>query len=230
MRWRRMRSTWSCCARRSSSAIARWPWQSRSAPAVRIPLAEVAHDAGFLVRRIVVERVESAVRRVRIEAGETLSYDALLIAVGARPVTAVPGALTFRGREDVDTFRRALSGLQTGGRHRIAFIAPTVVSWTLPLYELALMTAAWTRERDASTRCGGRPTRSPDLASPSTSLAATTPPSASGPTTARSARTRAERPRHAARSISSAERRPPCAMRPWRAHSQGHQRARCRAV
>jgi NADH dehydrogenase FAD-containing subunit len=121
-------------------------------PEVRIPLAAIANDAGFRLRKALVEGVEPAARRVLIEAGEALSYDALLVAIGARPVIAVPGALTFRGREEVAAFRQALAALPSGRHHRIAFVAPTPVGWTLPLYELALMTAAWARERGLDLR------------------------------------------------------------------------------
>ena len=69
-------------------------------------------------------------------------YDALLLALGARPEPALPGAVTFAGPRDVLAVKEAIQALRHGRRHRLAFVATSGVAWTLPLYELALMTAA----------------------------------------------------------------------------------------
>jgi len=71
-------------------------------------------------------------------SGKRLEYDALLLAVGARPVAGVPGAFTFRGPADTNAFQELLSGVAGG---RIAFAVPGSIAWPLPLYELALQTA-----------------------------------------------------------------------------------------
>ncbi len=77
----------------------------------------------------------------RTEAGARLSYDALLIACGAVPTAAVPGALTFRGAADGVRFRELLDELERGDVSRVAFAVPWGAAWPLPIYELALMTA-----------------------------------------------------------------------------------------
>jgi sulfide:quinone oxidoreductase len=64
------------------------------------------------------------------------------------PRTAVRGAMPFAGPRDVHAVREAIEALQPGRRHRIAFVAPAGVAWTLPLYELALMTAEHARRRE----------------------------------------------------------------------------------
>ena len=84
--------------------------------------------------------------------GPPVHYDALLLALGAQPRVAVPGALTFAGPRDVAAVRDALEALDPGRRHVIAFVAGTGVAWTLPLYELALMTAEFGRRRELDLR------------------------------------------------------------------------------
>ena len=73
--------------------------------------------------------------------GDTIAYDALLVAVGARTDVAIPGALTFSGPRDVAAYRRLLRAVDTGRVRGVAFAVPAGVAWTLPLYELALLTA-----------------------------------------------------------------------------------------
>jgi sulfide:quinone oxidoreductase len=81
--------------------------------------------------------------------GKPLAYDALLLALGAATEEAVPGALTFGGEHDVAGLRAALARLHAGAPLRVAFVAAAETAWTLPLYELALMTAQ--RAYDAQT-------------------------------------------------------------------------------
>jgi sulfide:quinone oxidoreductase len=71
-----------------------------------------------------------------------VGYEALLIACGAEPHVALPGALRFRGPADVPAFARLL---ETLGRQlrRLTFALPAGTAWTLPAYELALLTASY---------------------------------------------------------------------------------------
>jgi sulfide:quinone oxidoreductase len=82
-------------------------------------------------------------RKVALTSAEGgFAYDALLIACGAVPKPAVLGALTFRGPADTDKIRELLARAVAGEVHRIAFAVPWGAVWTLPAYELALLTAA----------------------------------------------------------------------------------------
>jgi sulfide:quinone oxidoreductase len=74
--------------------------------------------------------------------GERLMYDALVIAVGAHPESAYTVASTFTGAPDSSVMSDALLELEAGRASSIAFVVPPGVTWALPLYELALMTAA----------------------------------------------------------------------------------------
>jgi sulfide:quinone oxidoreductase len=76
-----------------------------------------------------------------------LPYDALLVCVGARAVGALPGAISFRGGRDAAAVRAALDAMQPGDSGTIAFAVPFGAFWTLPLYELAILSAARLRER-----------------------------------------------------------------------------------
>jgi sulfide:quinone oxidoreductase len=81
--------------------------------------------------------------------GRRIRFDALLIATGAVPRAAVPGALTFQGRADVPALRGVLNDLTSGKARSVAFALPSERTWPLPLYELALMTAGHLREHGA---------------------------------------------------------------------------------
>lgn len=113
-------------------------------PAWSMELARFAadQDAGFL--QDAVTGVDAGARTVATLSGQQLRYDRLLIAAGAEPVRAVPGAVTFRGSRDAAALREAID--TTAGP--IAFVAPAGAFWTLPLYELAILTAARITGRD----------------------------------------------------------------------------------
>jgi sulfide:quinone oxidoreductase len=81
--------------------------------------------------------------------GERLRFDVLVIATGAIARDALPGALTFRGRADVAALRALLEELVDGVARSVSFVALSARMWTLPIYELALMTAAHLREHGA---------------------------------------------------------------------------------
>jgi sulfide:quinone oxidoreductase len=107
----------------------------------RFDLARIAADHAAVLRPDRLASIWPAARCLSTVRGELLQYDALLVAVGARTTTAVPGALTFDGRGSVEVLRRLLDDLVAGRARSVAFAVPDGVSWPLPLYDLALMTA-----------------------------------------------------------------------------------------
>jgi sulfide:quinone oxidoreductase len=85
--------------------------------------------------------VDAARHEVATSVGE-IGYDILLVAIGAIPTEAVPGALTFRGPADDEKVGRVLHDVRAGVIRRVAFAVPGGASWPLPLYELALLTGS----------------------------------------------------------------------------------------
>jgi sulfide:quinone oxidoreductase len=116
------------------------------ATAQRFSLVRFAQDRGIDLRLGRVQSVDASAHRVRLEDGADLHFDVLLLAVGARAEEAVPGAVTFRGPEDSARLRAELERLHAGEPLRVAFVAAVGTAWTLPLYELALMTTTWADE------------------------------------------------------------------------------------
>jgi sulfide:quinone oxidoreductase len=106
-----------------------------------VPLEKIAADCHARHRRDSLAGVDPERRVARTAAGEEVAYDALLIALGAAAVEALPGALTYRGAPDTDAIRDLLERLRDGKSRRVSFAIPATVRWALPLYELALLTA-----------------------------------------------------------------------------------------
>jgi NADH dehydrogenase FAD-containing subunit len=107
----------------------------------RLPVAEIAARAGARLVRDAVSGVDCDARFVRTERGARLHYDALLLAMGARAVAPFKDALTWWPDGDRAGFARLLEEVEGGAVHRVAFVVPARCDWTLPAYELALMTA-----------------------------------------------------------------------------------------
>jgi sulfide:quinone oxidoreductase len=119
--------------------------------ALRLPLQRVADDFGAQLVRAAVLAVDPAERRVVRAAGAALPYGTLVVAVGARSVPAFPDAITFGTPGSGEAMRELVGELGRGAVRRIAFVAPTLTGWTLPLYELALMTARVARSSGLGT-------------------------------------------------------------------------------
>jgi sulfide:quinone oxidoreductase len=121
-------------------------------PVLRRELAAMAQDRGFGLVADAIAAVEPDAREAITTGGAALAYDHLVLALGARPGVGVPGALTFRGPQDAGRTAMTLATLSLRAAPHLVFAAPEGASWTLPLYELALMTARWARRRPSSLR------------------------------------------------------------------------------
>jgi sulfide:quinone oxidoreductase len=107
----------------------------------RLRIDEVAGAAAAGVVRSALERVDTDARAIFTRDGERIGYDALLVAVGARPVVGIRDALTWWPSGDRAEFEKLLADAENGRVERIAFVVPSRCAWQLPAYELALMTA-----------------------------------------------------------------------------------------
>lgn len=112
-----------------------------------IDLAEIASELAAELHVDSLASINGAERSVVLASGERLAYDAAIVAVGARRGTWLEGAMHFRGVEDAGAFADVLTRLEQGEVSRLAFAAPAGLSWTLPLYELALLTSSRLAER-----------------------------------------------------------------------------------
>lgn len=94
------------------------------------------HRLGSLVAVAAPEHCASTNR------GERIDYDAIVLALGARQHVALTGALTFRDDRDALALERLVDELRRGEVSSLGFVVPSGVTWSLPIYELALQTAA----------------------------------------------------------------------------------------
>lgn len=108
-------------------------------------LKRIAADVGAELVRDALAEVDAGAQTVVTVAGERMSYDALLVAVGAGSEPAYRRALTWTPETDPLLFPSLLRDIDEGYTKRVAFVVPPGVAWALPAYELALMTAwqAW---------------------------------------------------------------------------------------
>ena len=109
------------------------------------PLQRIADDFGA---RLVVDSCEEVIPDrgvIRCAGGEEIAYDDLVVAVGARTARPYTRAITFGEPGAHEALGGMLADAEDGYLKHIAFVVPSGSSWPLPLYELALMTAAEVR-------------------------------------------------------------------------------------
>jgi sulfide:quinone oxidoreductase len=118
-----------------------------SKPAMRYDLLAMVDDLRASFRLGTLHEVDPSARLLRTTKGEELSWDVLLIAIGARMGIGIENAVTVKGPGFTGRFRTVIRQLEDRRLRRVTFAVPPGVSWPLPLYELALMTAELVRER-----------------------------------------------------------------------------------
>ncbi len=108
-------------------------------------LAGIAKRFGARLVQDTVAEVAPVEQAVRTGEGKVIPYDHLVLATGARATPAYAHAITFGEDREEEALRGLLRDAEEGYAKRIAFVVPNEPTWTLPLYELALMTAreAW---------------------------------------------------------------------------------------
>ena len=123
------------------------------APAWTMELERFAADQDVRLVRDSLAAVEPDRARQAITAySGRLSYDALLVCVGARAVRALPGAISFRGGRDAGAVRDALDAMRPGDRGTIAFAVPV-----RRLLDVAALRAGASSPPRACTTRGVRP-------------------------------------------------------------------------
>jgi sulfide:quinone oxidoreductase len=110
--------------------------------AQRYSLEEIARDIGVALVRDSFKWLDPLGSVVHTERGEELGYDALLLAMGARLHPAFSHGLTIDDRRLDEQLHGLIQDVEGGYVHSLAFVAPSAMPWPLPIYELALLTAA----------------------------------------------------------------------------------------
>jgi sulfide:quinone oxidoreductase len=110
--------------------------------AERYPIERFAADFGAGVVQQAVTEVMPDDHRLRCASGLELTYDVLVIAVGARTERPFERGITFGEPGAREALGGLLADIEQGYAKSVAFVVPPGTSWPLPLYELALMTAA----------------------------------------------------------------------------------------
>jgi len=107
----------------------------------RIAMSRVAADVGADLIHARLTGVDEDRRLALVDDGDPVPFDALIVAVGAGSEPAYSGALTWTPDSDPEVFGGLRQDIEEGYAKSIAFVVPPDVGWTLPAYELALMTA-----------------------------------------------------------------------------------------
>jgi len=102
-------------------------------------LAEIA-GARYLSHSIA--SVDRLARLAVTHDGESIPFGDLIVCPGTKLLWPVPGATTFWGIADEGDVAKVMAGIRSGEARRVAFTMPSVESWALPLYELALLARA----------------------------------------------------------------------------------------
>lgn len=115
-------------------------------PPEQYALQPLAEESGAEIVQRAVSAVDPAGHRLNLDDGSSLDYDYLVVCVGGRFVPALPSAITFPNPTEPLSIDPVLDRAVSGAG-RIAFVVPPSITWSLPLYELALMTERRARER-----------------------------------------------------------------------------------
>jgi sulfide:quinone oxidoreductase len=105
----------------------------------RYELDDLVGQCGAEFHLAGVGSVEPEKRLLVTHDGERHTYDHLILAQGTRSIWPVPGAITFWGIADDRDVDWLLRGLRKGEMKSVAFTMASRESWSLPLYELALL-------------------------------------------------------------------------------------------
>jgi sulfide:quinone oxidoreductase len=121
----------------------------------RYALRRLTDDLAARLVPDALARVSHDRHEIKTTSGAVVPYDRLVLAVGARPFPPFRHAITLGDDGTTEALTRLVSDLERGDVRRVAFVVPSGASWTLPLYELAIMTArhGWSIGIDDARYC-----------------------------------------------------------------------------
>jgi sulfide:quinone oxidoreductase len=117
-------------------------------PAERRELPPVLEELGGEFVQAQLSAVHADKGEVELGDGSSRPFSKLVICVGGTFKPAYENVLTFPTATNQLTVEELLTKAHVRGNDRIAFIVPPGVAWSLPLYEIALMTQRRAHERN----------------------------------------------------------------------------------
>jgi sulfide:quinone oxidoreductase len=108
----------------------------------RHDLREMADDMGAKLVADKLVRVDAANQIVHLQDGEPMHYDELVLAVGGRRYERFSHVTTIDDHHLDDQLHGLVQDIELEYVGSVAFLIPARMAWPLPIYELALMTAA----------------------------------------------------------------------------------------
>jgi sulfide:quinone oxidoreductase len=115
-------------------------------------LDELTNAAGATLVQDALVQVDVPHQQVLTAGGLELSYDALVICLGATVHTRYAHATTVDDSHMDELLHGLVQDIEGGYVHRLAFVVPDPMPWPLPVYELVLMAAerAWDMQTELS--------------------------------------------------------------------------------
>jgi sulfide:quinone oxidoreductase len=111
------------------------------ASARRYPLAPIIADCRATLLHGELDWIDPVTHTIHTKADKAITYDVLVLTLGAHIDKRYEHALTIDDRDLDDTMHGLIQDIEGGYLHKLAFVAAGRMAWPLPLYELALMTA-----------------------------------------------------------------------------------------
>lgn len=112
---------------------------------VRVPWARILVDQRVSHLADTLHEIDLDSREVATASGHVLGYDLLVLSTGASVRPSLGGAITVGAPGASQLLHELIEMLRAGALKRVAFVVPPGATWTLPIYELALLTARFAR-------------------------------------------------------------------------------------
>lgn len=111
------------------------------------PLEDVVRELGAVLHRDRAAELDVAAHELRCRSGARVPYDVLVLALGGIPRPVLEAATTFDRSGEPEVFDEVLEDVRADFAHELLIVVPPEVRWSLPAYELALMSASTTTAR-----------------------------------------------------------------------------------
>jgi sulfide:quinone oxidoreductase len=111
----------------------------------RYPLGPLAEAAGAELVHDALQSVDANAQTLHTRSGARLSYDALMVALGASIQPVSDHATNVDDARMDELLHGLVQDIEGGYLHRLAIVIPAPMAWPFPAYELALMASerAW---------------------------------------------------------------------------------------